>query len=98
MQTYSMIIDGKAVGDNLTSIDVINPATAQLIATVPNGGSKEARSAVDAAYEAFQDWSQLTAYDRSSLLMKWHLLIDEHTDELARTMTEEQGKPLAEAI
>jgi succinate-semialdehyde dehydrogenase/glutarate-semialdehyde dehydrogenase len=98
MQTYSMIVDGKAVGDNLTSIDVINPATAQLIATVPNGGAKEARFAVDAAYEAFQDWSQLTAYDRSSLLMKWHLLIEQHIDDLAKTMTEEQGKPLAEAI
>src|SRR4051812_19717660 len=93
-----MINEGKEGGDKLTSIDVINPSTGQLIVTVPNGGAKEASLAVDAAFEAFQDWSRLTAYERSSLLMKWHELIDLHKDELARTMTEEQGKPLAEAI
>ena len=98
MKAYPMIIDGTEIGENLPLIDVSNPATGQQIATVPNGGAREASLAVDAACKAFQDWSRLTAYERSSFLMKWHELIDLHKDELARTMTEEQGKPLAEAV
>lgn len=97
MKTFSMIIDGKEVGQDLKTIDVTNPATGEVIATVPNGGAKEAVLAVDAAYEAFQEWSALSAYDRSSLLEKWHELIDRNMEGLAHTMTEEQGKPLAEA-
>ncbi|MFC5603421.1 NAD-dependent succinate-semialdehyde dehydrogenase [Sporosarcina koreensis] len=97
MTAYSMIIDGKEVGKDLKTIDVINPATGNTIATVPYGGANEAVLAVNAAYDAFQEWSGLTAYDRSSLLDKWHELIEKHTEDLAQTMTEEQGKPLAEA-
>ena len=98
MQAYSMIIDGKEVGESLPSIEVSNPATGKLIATVPEGGATEASMAVDAAYTAFQEWSRLSAYERSSLLMKWHDLVEVHLKDLAETMTEEQGKPLAEAI
>lgn len=97
MNSFSMIIDGQEVGKGLNMIDVINPATGKPIATVPNGGAKEAVKAVEAAYDAFQKWSGLSAYDRSSLLVKWHELIDLHMEDLARTMTEEQGKPLSEA-
>ena len=97
MNTFSMIIDGKNVGEGLPLIDVINPATGITVATVPDGGAKEAGMAVDAAYTAFQKWSKLSAYERSTFLMKWHDLIDLHVEELAKTMTEEQGKPLAEA-
>ncbi|OZB97672.1 NAD-dependent succinate-semialdehyde dehydrogenase [Paenibacillus sp. XY044] len=78
-------------------IDVLNPATGEVIGIVPNGGAKEAGEAADAAYEAFPAWSSLTADGRGALLMKWHGLIAEHTDELARIMTKEQGKPLKEA-
>ncbi|MCM3709620.1 NAD-dependent succinate-semialdehyde dehydrogenase [Sporosarcina luteola] len=97
MNAFSMIIDGKEVGKELKTIDVINPATGKSIATVPDGGAKEATLAVDAAYDAFHKWSGLSAYDRSSLLVKWHELIDMHMEDLAHTMTEEQGKPLLEA-
>lgn len=97
MNTFSMIIDGKEVGEVLPLIDVTNPATGIRVATVPEGGAKEAGMAVDAAYTAFQKWSKLSAYERSTFLMKWHDLIDLHVEELAKTMTEEQGKPLAEA-
>jgi succinate-semialdehyde dehydrogenase/glutarate-semialdehyde dehydrogenase len=79
-------------------IKVVNPATQDVIATVPDGGADEAKQAVDAAYTAFKTWSKKTAGERSELLMKWFRLIDENKEEIGRIMTEEQGKPLKEAI
>ncbi|MBE4907822.1 NAD-dependent succinate-semialdehyde dehydrogenase [Bacillus luteolus] len=93
-----MYINGKWVGENLNVIEVENPATGEVIATVPLGGAKEAKLAVDAAYSAFKEWSQYSAYERSELIWKWHNLIDQHKADLARTMTMEQGKPLKEAL
>ncbi|MBT2728816.1 NAD-dependent succinate-semialdehyde dehydrogenase [Bacillus sp. ISL-75] len=81
-----------------TSIEVLNPATNEIVSTVPYSGGKEAIEAVDRAYEAFQSWSKKTAGERSELLMKWHQLIEQSTEELAKLMTQEQGKPLKEAI
>lgn len=97
MNIFPMIINGKEVGKDLKTIHVMNPATGEPIASVPHGGANEAILAVDAAYEAFREWSGLSAYERSSLLGKWHKLIEMHMEDLAQTMTEEQGKPLAEA-
>lgn len=97
MKAYSMIINGKNVGEDLSKIDVTNPSTGNVIATVPDGGAEEATQAVDAAYTAFEKWSDQMAYERSALLEKWYALINEHIDDLAETMTEEQGKPLHEA-
>ncbi|MGM0839944.1 MAG: NAD-dependent succinate-semialdehyde dehydrogenase [Bacillota bacterium] len=98
MQHYNMIINGEQRGSDLSKRDVTNPATSEVIATIPNGGKKEAASAVDAAYDAFKDWSQHSAYERSELIRKWYDLIDENKEDLARTMTMEQGKPLKEAL
>lgn len=78
-------------------IDVYNPADGKVIGTVPKGGKKEAKQAVDAAAAAFADWSGRTANERGELLRRWHQSIADHTDELARIMTTEQGKPLKEA-
>ena len=78
MLAYSMMIDGKEFGDSLPLIEVNNPATGKLIATVPEGGATEASLAVDAAYSALKEWSRLSAYERSALLMKWHDLIEFH--------------------
>ena len=97
MKIYEMIINGEKVGDGLPIIKVENPATGEVIATVPKGGAKEAASAVDAAYEAFTVWSKLSAYERSDFIRTWHDLIKENAEDLAKTMTEEQGKPLTEA-
>ncbi|GKV57455.1 NAD-dependent succinate-semialdehyde dehydrogenase [Sporosarcina sp. NCCP-2222] len=97
METYPMIINGEKTGLTLPVIEVENPATGEIIATVPRGGEKEAELAVDAAHAAFKQWSILTAYERSELLQRWYFLIQQFTDDLAMTMTEEQGKPLAEA-
>lgn len=83
--------------DTQESIQVINPATKNVIGTIPNGGEKEAKLAVDAAYTALKNWSKKTADERGRFLFAWHRLIEEHRDELAEIMTTEQGKPFAEA-
>jgi len=98
METTEMIINGKQIGKGLEKIDVVNPSTGETIGAVPKGGKTEATQAVDAASAAFLDWSALSAYDRSTYLMKWHALIEENKETIADTMTSEQGKPLTEAI
>lgn len=97
MKTYEMIINGEAIGQRLPVIEVVNPATEEAFATVPKGSREEATLAVDAAEATFKKWAALSAYERSDLIRKWHDLIVEHTEDLAKTMTEEQGKPLKEA-
>ncbi|RIW27425.1 NAD-dependent succinate-semialdehyde dehydrogenase [Bacillus salacetis] len=97
MEKYLMRINGEGAGDTLSTIEVTNPANSAIIATVPNGGRNEAAAAVDAAAEAFKEWSRCSAYERSELLSKWHELIEENKEDLARTMTMEQGKPLKES-
>lgn len=97
-KNYQFFINGEWVGSELEQIDVINPATKEVIGTIPKGGSTEARLAVDAAYEAFPAWSKLPAEQRSKILMKWYQLVDEASKEIGTIMTNEQGKPLKEAI
>lgn len=97
MDTYDLIINGKNVGDNLEKIHVTNPANNEPIAKVPYGGRSEAVSAADAAYQSWTDWSERSAYERSELIRKWHELINENKEDIALSMTLEQGKPLKEA-
>lgn len=92
-----MVINGKQVGLDLEKMDVYNPATNEVVGTIPNGGKEEANQAVEAAYQAFKKWSQTTAYERATYLKKLHDLILENQDELARMMTLEMGKPLTES-
>ncbi|MCA0149369.1 NAD-dependent succinate-semialdehyde dehydrogenase [Rossellomorea vietnamensis] len=98
MQHYNLIINGEQTGSDLDKKEVTNPATSEVIATIPNGGKNEASKAVDAAHVAFKEWSQFSAYERSELIRKWYDLINENKEDLARTMTIEQGKPLKEAL
>jgi succinate-semialdehyde dehydrogenase / glutarate-semialdehyde dehydrogenase len=98
MQHYNMLINGEEIGSDLPKVEVTNPATSEVVATIPKGGKSEAVSAADAAYNAFRDWSQHSVYERSELIRKWYDLINEHKEDLARTMTMEQGKPLKEAL
>ena len=78
-------------------LSVTDPASGAGIAQVPNLGAKETRRAVAAALDAWPTWSGLTAGERCALLRRWHDLMLAHTEDLARIMTAEQGKPLAEA-
>lgn len=76
---------------------VLDPATGQELARVSDCGPGEAKRAVAAAYEAFQSWKRYTAKERSLLLRKWYELMTEHKEDLAKLITFESGKPLAEA-
>jgi succinate-semialdehyde dehydrogenase/glutarate-semialdehyde dehydrogenase len=76
---------------------VVNPATGELVANVADCGATEARTAADAAVLAFARWRQTTAYERSAILRRWNDLILARLNELARLMTLEMGKPIAES-
>ncbi|AQS57389.1 succinate-semialdehyde dehydrogenase (NADP(+)) [Novibacillus thermophilus] len=92
-----MFINGEWVGDKLDTFKVVNPATGEVVGTVPSGGYEEAAQAIEAADEAFPSWSQATAYERATFLKKFHQLILENKEELAQTMTLEMGKPIKES-
>ena len=79
------------------TLAVTNPANGQQLGSVPKMGAAETREAIDAAAGALPAWRALTAKERSSILRRWFELMMEHQDDLARLMTLEQGKPLAEA-
>jgi succinate-semialdehyde dehydrogenase/glutarate-semialdehyde dehydrogenase len=88
-------VDGEWIGE--PKMAVTNKATGDVLARVPEFGQTETRAAVAAADRAFGKWSRLLAKDRSKLVRRWYELIVEHVDELALLLTNEQGKPLAEA-
>jgi len=76
---------------------VTDPATGQELAQVANLGPVDAAAAIAAADKAWPAWRAKTAKERAAILMKWFTLLHQHADDLARIMTAEQGKPLAEA-
>ncbi|WP_077964702.1 NAD-dependent succinate-semialdehyde dehydrogenase [Ensifer adhaerens] len=76
---------------------VLNPADGSEIARVADCGTTEAQQALDAAEIAFRSWRQTTAAQRSEVLRRWAGLMLDRQEELARLLTAEQGKPLAEA-
>ena len=76
---------------------VHNPADGTLLGTVPDMGAAETRQAIDAADAAFPAWAARTAKERAQVLRRMHDLMLAHQEDLARLMTAEQGKPLAEA-
>lgn len=93
-----MFIDGKwceAVEGG--TLAVTNPATEETIADVAYGKRGDTRRAVEAAARALPGWMKQTAYDRAKVLKKTADLMRERVDAIARTLTMEQGKPLAEA-
>ncbi|RQM56103.1 MULTISPECIES: NAD-dependent succinate-semialdehyde dehydrogenase [Burkholderia] len=77
--------------------DVTNPATLDTIAYAPDSGAADARAATDAAARALPAWRATPARERAAILRAWHAAIVAHTDDLAKLMSLEQGKPLAEA-
>jgi succinate-semialdehyde dehydrogenase/glutarate-semialdehyde dehydrogenase len=88
-----MFINGKWEKEKDT-FDVYNPANAEKIGEVPNGDGLDAKRAIEAANEAFKDWSTLTAYQRSRYLYDAYAIMMDQKEHLAQTMTTEQGKPI----
>jgi len=90
------LIDGQWV-DGPARFTVTDPATGTVLAEVANLGAAQTEAAIAAANKAWPAWRALTAKARAAIMMKWFHLLNQHADDLARIMTAEQGKPLAEA-
>src|SRR5581483_3377987 len=84
---YEMYVNGKWVKDR-ASMPVYNPATEEIIA----------HAALDSARRAQPGWSRLTGVERGNILRRWADLVEAHRERLARLLSQEQGKPLAEAL
>jgi succinate-semialdehyde dehydrogenase/glutarate-semialdehyde dehydrogenase len=83
--------------DTGATFEVNNPATSQILGTVPLMGADETRRAIEAARNAFVDWGRRPAKERSALLRRWYDLIMANLEDLGALMTAEQGKPVTEA-
>ena len=91
-------VDGSWIdADDRGTMPVVDPATGELVGTAPMFGAAETKRAIAAAERAFPAWRAKTAKERSTILRKWNDLMLANADDLARILTAEQGKPLAEA-
>jgi len=91
-------VDGAWIGaDAGGSLPVVDPASGALVGTAPLFGAAETKRAIDVAHRAFPAWRAKTAKERGAILRKWNDLMLANADDLARILTAEQGKPLAEA-
>jgi succinate-semialdehyde dehydrogenase / glutarate-semialdehyde dehydrogenase len=90
-------IDGAWTDGSAGRFDVRNPADRGKLAEVANCGARDAERAIAAAAKAWPAWRSRTAKDRAAILKRWHALILANADDLAKLMTAEQGKPLAES-
>jgi succinate-semialdehyde dehydrogenase/glutarate-semialdehyde dehydrogenase len=100
LQRADLVSEAALIGDHWiegASIEVINPATEEVIGRVPALGAEETRLAIAVAEAAQRPWSAASAYERARALRCWHRLIVQHAQDLARIITAEQGKPLPEA-
>jgi succinate-semialdehyde dehydrogenase/glutarate-semialdehyde dehydrogenase len=93
-----MLIAGeKTEGSAGEGIDVVDPATVEVIESVPRGGAADVDAAVQAAHKAFKAWSRTDAEDRANLLRKAIALIERDRKDLTMSLVHEQGKPVTEA-
>ncbi|CDN57639.1 Succinate-semialdehyde dehydrogenase (plasmid) [Neorhizobium galegae bv. officinalis bv. officinalis str. HAMBI 1141] len=83
--------------DATKTFDVLNPATGEVLASLPDMGAAETRKAIDAAHLAQPGWAAMPARERSAILRKWFDLMVTNANELATILTAEMGKPFAEA-
>jgi succinate-semialdehyde dehydrogenase/glutarate-semialdehyde dehydrogenase len=97
LETRNLIAGEWLEADRGGTLEVTNPANDQVIARVPDCGAAETRRAIAAASAAFPEWRDRPAVERSRLLRRLADLMTAHQERLARLLTSEQGKPLAEA-
>jgi acyl-CoA reductase-like NAD-dependent aldehyde dehydrogenase len=95
-QNYQMLIGGRLVGSSKT-MDVVNPANEELVATIPVATLDQLDEAVATARSAFTEWKKTTTAERRALLEKLAAAIEENAEELAQILTSEQGKTIADA-
>ena len=97
-QEEQLLIGGRWVGaEDGKRFDVTNPATGDVVGSIPNGSAGDVQAAIDAAAAALDDWKAMPAIARARILRRSADLMRERKDEIAAVMTAEQGKPLAEA-
>ena len=82
---------------NGETIEVINPATEELIASVPNSTEKDVDKAVKCAEKAQKEWAKMPMHERGKILEKYVELVEEEADDLAKLLSAETGKPIREA-
>src|ERR1700730_3807983 len=75
-------------------LDVVNPATAEVLGRVPIWEAGEVTGAIEAAHAAYPEWGPTPAEDRIQPLFKLKMLLEEHLDDFGRILTQENGKPL----
>src|SRR4029078_2324361 len=93
-----LLVGGRWVAaESGARFDVTNPATSEIVGTMPDAGEEDVRVAIDAAADALEGWKSLAAIERARILRRSADVIRERKDEIAAVMTAEQGKPLAEA-
>uniref|UniRef100_A0A8C6WKT3 Methylmalonate-semialdehyde/malonate-semialdehyde dehydrogenase [acylating], mitochondrial n=1 Tax=Neogobius melanostomus TaxID=47308 RepID=A0A8C6WKT3_9GOBI len=96
--TVKLFIDGKFVESKTSEwLDVHNPATNEVIARVPKATQEEMVAAVDCCSKAFQTWSETSILARQQVFLRYQQLIKDNIKELAKSITVEQGKTLADA-
>jgi len=93
-----MLIQGQTVdAESAATFSVANPATGEVVDSVPKGGREDARKAIDAAGDAFKAWSEKPSIERSRVLLKIAEIVRTDVEDLATTLTLEQGKPLGQS-
>jgi succinate-semialdehyde dehydrogenase/glutarate-semialdehyde dehydrogenase len=99
MEDYKMLIDGEWVGSSIGEhIEVQNPATEEVLTRVPKATEKEVTQALEAAQRAFSGWASLSSDQRGEYLWRGSDILEERKEEVGRVLTQEQGKPLKEAV
>ena len=85
-------------GNSNKTFDVNDPSTGELIVKLPDMGISETKDAINAAHKAQKSWAAKTGKERSTILRNWFNLMTKNKDDLAKILTAEMGKPLAEAL
>ena len=80
------------------TVDVVDPASQEVLGTIPDMGRDETRAAINVAADAFKRWKAKAHAERAALLERWYELMRRHEQDLALLLTLEQGKPLAESF
>ena len=98
LETKGYLAGKWVTGDKNQTFDVINPARGDTIAKVANLSREQISAAIDMAYEAQKEWAKKTGKERATILRRWFELMMENSEDLAKILTAEQGKPMAESM